>query len=154
VTGHFKVFGHVGFLFLRNNAVSNPHSSLAEQIAHATWTFERQRTGHGAEWVTVVLCEHMLFITLRNALSPAEQALSRSQNGAAQVQLFHRELFAGSAESFAREIQQITGTNVNESAVLVFENGTMILVLLLTEIVATETWSGPGSTDQTATGDK
>ena len=133
--------------------MSNPQSSLAEQITHATWTLEQQRTGHGSEWVTVILCEHTLFITLRNALSPAELALSRSQRGAAQVQLFHRELFAGSAESLTKEIQRITGTQVNESSILVFASGMMILVLLLTDSVATDTWSGPGSTDQTA-GDK
>jgi len=60
--------------------------SNAEQIAHAAWAFEQRRTGHGTQRVTVVLCEQMLFITLRNALSPAELALARSPSGAAQVQ--------------------------------------------------------------------
>ncbi len=117
--------------------------SVAEQIAHAAWAFERKRTGHGPQWITVVLCEHTLFITLRNALSPAELALSQSPSGAAQVQLFHRELFAGSAESLNLEVEKITGTQVNEATAFVFKSGTMILALLLAKSVPTDSWSGP-----------
>jgi uncharacterized protein YbcI len=117
--------------------------SIAEQIAQAAWTFEQQRTGHGAQSMMVTLNENMLFITLRDALSPAELAIAQRPSGAAQVQLFHQELFAGYAESLKREVQRITGTQVNEATVLVFTSGTMILVLLLADSVPTDTWSGP-----------
>jgi uncharacterized protein YbcI len=117
--------------------------SVAEQIAQAAWAFERQRTGHGAQSVAVILNENMLFITLRDALSPAELALAQRPSGAAQVQLFHRELFAGSQETLRNDIKRITAAQVNEATVLVFTSGTVILVLLLANSVPTDTWSGP-----------
>ena len=53
-----------------------------------------RRTGHVPKSVTVVLSESTLVITLHGALSPAEKALAKSPAGAAQVQEFHRQLFA------------------------------------------------------------
>jgi uncharacterized protein YbcI len=123
--------------------MSRPNPSMAQQIAQTACDFERHRTGHVTQSPTVVLCENMLFITLRGALSPAEQTLARSPSGAAQVQEFHRELFAASADSLRHEIQRITGTAVNEATVLVFTSGTVILAMQLADSVPTDTWSGP-----------
>jgi uncharacterized protein YbcI len=152
VVEHLGVSSHVGFFLRRcgpnrplgNNSMSKPNPSTAQQIAHAACAFERHRTGQVTQTLTVVLCENMLFITLRGALSPAEQALARSLSGAAQVQEFHRELFAGSSESLRREIQRITGVEVHEATVQVFKAGTVVLVFLLAQTVPTDTWIGPG----------
>jgi len=122
-----------------------PNHSMAKQIAQAACAFERHRTGRVTQSLTVVLCENLLTITLRGALSKPEQALARNPSGAAQVQEFHRELFAGCAEPLRQEIQRITGAEVNEATVVVFMSGAVILVLLLAESVPTDTWSGPGS---------
>jgi len=124
--------------------------SVAEQIAHAAWTFEQQRTGHGARSMTVILNENMLFITLRCALSPAEQALAQTPAGADKVQEFHRVPFAGCAEVLRLDVQRFTGVQVNEATVLVFANGTVILVLLLADNVPAATWSGPAGSVITA----
>ena len=116
--------------------------SVAEQIAHAAWTFERQRTGHGAQSMTVMLNENMLFITLSCALSPAEQALAQTPAGADKVQEFHRVLFAGCTEVLRNDVQRFTGVPVNEATVLVFANETVILVLVLADSVPTAIWCG------------
>ena len=104
--------------------------------------------------VTVVLNEDTLVVTLHGVLSPAEHALARSAAGAAQVQEFHRQLFASSADSLRQEIKRITGAEVREAAaeiepstgtvVQVFTTGTMVQVFLLAHSIPAETWSEDG----------
>ena len=85
-------------------------SSMAQQIAQAAIAFEQRRTGnHVPKSVTVVLSEGTLVITLHDALSPAEKELAKTPAGAAQVQAFHRQLFASSSDLLRQEINRITG---------------------------------------------
>jgi uncharacterized protein YbcI len=128
--------------------------TMAQQVAQAASAFQMQRTGHAPKSVTVVLCEDTLVVTLHQALSPAEQALSKSQAGAAQVQEFHRQLFASSADPLRKEIKRITGVAVREATaevetttgtvVQVFTTGTMVQVFLLAQRLSAETWTGSG----------
>jgi uncharacterized protein YbcI len=131
------------------------HSTMAQQIARAASAFERRRTGHAPRSVTVVLSGETLVVTLHGALSPAEQALSRTPAGAARLQEFHRQLFASAAESLRQEIKRITGVEVREAAaevetgtgtvVQVITTGTVVQVFLLAHSVSADTWSGDGS---------
>ena len=110
----------------------------ARQIAEAASRFQQQRTGHAPHSVTVVLGEDTLVITLYGTLSPAEKVLAQSTAGAAQVQEFHRQLFASSSNAFRQEITRITGLEVEEataeiepatgSVVHAFTTGTMVQV--------------------------
>src|SRR3954466_15038921 len=139
-------------------------STMAQQIAQAAIAFEQRRTGnHVPKSVTVVLSDGTLVITLHDALSPAERALAISPAGAAQVQEFHRQLFANSSDSLRQEIKRITGMEVREATaevepmtgtiVQVFTTGTVVQVFLLARCVATETWSGSRLVDQPAEGE-
>jgi uncharacterized protein YbcI len=120
--------------------MDTPKTIMARQIAEAAGRFQQRQTGHAPQSVTVVLGAATLVITLHGALSPAERALSQSAAGAAQVQEFHRQLFATSAEAFRQEIKQIAGVEVQEAAAEVepasgavvhaFTNGTMVQVFL------------------------
>ncbi len=131
--------------------MDKPGSTVAHQIAQAATAFEQQRTGHTPRSVTVVLSDDTLVITLHGALSEAEKALAKNAAGAAQVQEFHRQLFASSAEPLRREIQRITGVEVREGAaeieptsgtvVKVFTTGTVVQVFLLADGVPPDTWS-------------
>jgi uncharacterized protein YbcI len=133
-------------------------STMAQQIARAVTAFEQRRTGHVPESVTVVLSEDTVVVTLRGTLSPAEKALARTPPGAAQVQEFHRQLFASSADSLREEIARITGVAVLEAtggvetttgAVLqVFTTGTGVQVFLLAGSLPADTWSGSGADGQ------
>jgi uncharacterized protein YbcI len=131
-----------------------PILSMSQQVAQAASAFQQQRTGHAPKHVTVVLSDQTLVITLRGALSPAEEALAKSPAGAAQVQDFHRELFASSCEPLRAEIKRITGVEVRESVaevelstgtvVQVFTSGTMVQVFLLAHALPAGTWNGVG----------
>jgi len=111
------------------------------QIAEAVRQFQTQNAGHAPRTVSVVLGEDTLVATLQEALTPAEKSLSRSAKGAAQVQEFHRRLFAISSDPLRREIQRITGRTVRDAAaevpptggslVQAFTSGTMVQVFLL-----------------------
>jgi len=126
--------------------------TIAQQIAQAAVAFERQRTGQTPHSVAVVLGEGTLVVTLQGALSPAEQALARTPGGAAQVQEFHRQLFADAAGPFRAEIRRITGVEVREATaevepatgtvIQVFTTGTAVQVYLLAGAVAAGSWSG------------
>ena len=133
--------------------MDNPGSTMAQQIAQAAIAFEKRRTGnHVPKSVTVVLCDGTLVITLHDALSPAEKALAQSPAGAAQMQEFHRQLFANSSDSLRQEIKRITGMDVREATAVIdpangavvqaFTTGNVVQVFQLTGSAPTETWSG------------
>jgi uncharacterized protein YbcI len=138
--------------------MNQSNADMAQQIAWAARAFEERQTGHAPTSVTVVLSEDTLVVTLHGALSPAEKALARSPDGAAQVQEFHRQLFSSSGEPLRQEIKRITGVAVREAAaeiepdtgtvVKVFTTGTKVQVFLLASGVAADSWSGNGSGDQ------
>src|SRR5262245_15296983 len=125
--------------------------STAKQIAQAAIEFERQTTGRVPKSVTVVLSGDTLVITLHGALSPAEKTLAMSPEGMAQVQEFHRLLFANASDSLRQEIKRITGVEVREAVaevetatgtvVKVFTSGTVVQVFLLDRGVPADTWS-------------
>ena len=138
--------------------MNKSQSTMAQQIAQAAIAFEQRRTGNPLpKAVTVVLSEGTLVITLYEALSPAERVLSKSPAGAAQVQDFHRQLFANSSDSLRQEIKRITGMEVREATaeiepasgavVQAFTTGTVVQVFLLAGSAPTEAWSGsaPGN---------
>ena len=135
------------------NLMDQPNPTMAQQVALAASVFQKQRTGLAPQSVTVVLSEGTLVITLHGALSPAEKALARqSPAGAAQVQEYHRQLFADACEPLRQEIKRITGVEVREAAaeietttgtvVQVFTTGTMVQVFLLAQGVTPEMWNG------------
>ena len=87
-------------------------ATMAQQVAEVAKALQRQRTGHAPKAVTVVMSEDTLVVTLHGALTPAEQSLAKSREGAAQVQEFHRQLFRNSVDSLWKEITKITGREV------------------------------------------
>jgi uncharacterized protein YbcI len=131
----------------------------AHQIAQAASFFQQQRTGHVPQAVTVVLSADTLVITLHGALSEAEKTLARSPAGAAQVQEYHRQLFANNNKALRDEIEKITGVAVREAAAEVelatgavvhaFTAGTMVQVFLLAETVTTEAHEGRDPVNKT-----
>jgi uncharacterized protein YbcI len=120
-----------------------PLKTIAQQLAEVASVLQLQRTGRAPRAVSVVLGEDTLVVTLHDALTPAERVLSQSPAGAAQVQEFHRQLFANSSESMRQEIKRITGRNVREAVAEVetatgavvhaFTTGAMVQVFLLAE---------------------
>jgi len=126
--------------------------TMAEQIAQAATALQEQRTGHKPQSVSVVLSGETLVVTLHGALSPAEQVMAQSPQGAAKVQEYHRQLFLNASESLRQEIKRITGMEVREAAaeveptsgavVQVFTTGTMVQVFLLSDTVPSETFNG------------
>jgi uncharacterized protein YbcI len=131
---------------------------MAKQVALAAIAFEQQRTGRTPKSVTAVMSDETLVITLHAALSPAEQALAKSPEGAAQVQEFHQQLFDDSGDLLRHEIKRITGVAVREAVVQVdsatgtvvkaFSSGTVVQVFLLADSVAAGAWSGNGRDGQ------
>ncbi len=131
--------------------------TMAQQIARAASAFQLQRTGHAPKAVTVVLSDDTLVITLHGALSAGEAVLAKSPAGAAQVQDFHRQLFANSCDPLRREIKRITGVDVREAVaevepttgtvVQVFTSGTMVQVFLLAHGLPAGAWDETRLTD-------
>jgi uncharacterized protein YbcI len=133
--------------------MGSTRSTMAQQIAQAAIAFEQRRSGSlTPKSVSVVLSEGTLVITLHEALSPAEKELARTPAGAAQLQEFHRQLFASSSDSLRQEINRITGMEVREATAVLepasgavvqaFTTGTVVQVFLLGGNAPTETWSG------------
>lgn len=129
-------------------------STMGQQVAQAIRDFQQQRTGFAPKAVTVVLSEDTLVVTLHEALSPAEKALSRTAEGAAQVRNFHRQLFESSVELLRQEIERLTGVAVRQAAaevetttgavLHVFTSGTMVQVFQLAGGLTAADWNGNG----------
>jgi uncharacterized protein YbcI len=138
--------------------VGKSSSTMEQRIAQAASVFEQQTTGHAAKSVNVVLNGDMLVIAMRGVLSPAEKALAKNPAGAAQVQEFHRQLFATASEPLRQEIERITGVAVREATaeietmtgavVQAFATGTVVQVFLLAHNIAAEIWSVNQPCDQ------
>jgi uncharacterized protein YbcI len=134
--------------------MNKSHWTMTQQVAQAAAAYEERRTGHAPKSVTVVVSEDTLVITLHGVLTPAEKALARSPEGAAQVQEFHRQLFLSSSDTLRQEIKRITGVEVREATAEVepatgtvveaFTTGTMVQVFLLAQSVPTDAWSASG----------
>jgi uncharacterized protein YbcI len=123
--------------------MSGPNSEKAKQVALAACDFEQQRTGHKPTSVTAVLTNDTVIITLREMLSPAEKDLAKTPAGAAQVQEFHRVLFASTCGSLRLEIEEILNVRVREATSEVATGtGTVVYVFLLTDNVTAGAWSG------------
>jgi uncharacterized protein YbcI len=165
VAEFLRVFRHVGFFCFSAFNVSGSRKeyhveklgpSVTERIGRAAIACQQQRTGHMPKSAAVILNEDTLVITLHDALSPAERALAKTPEGAAQVQEFHRQLFQTSAEALRHEISRITQVDVceataelaTETAAVahVFASGAMVQVFLLAHAVQAGSWSGAGST--------
>ena len=136
--------------------------TVAQEIARAACAFEQRLTGRAPRAVAVVLSGETLVITLHGVLSPAERALAQTPDGAAEVQEYHRRLFASSFDELRQEIKRITGVEVREVAaeiepatgtvVKAFTTGTVVQVFLLARNIPAETWSG-SRRDGQASGD-
>lgn len=141
--------------------MKKPDLTMAEQVAQAIGVFQEKRTGYPPRAVTVVLSDDTLVVTLHEALSPAEKALSRTPEGAIQVQEYHRQLFKDSVDLLRQEIRRITGVAVGEAAAEVetttgatvhaFATGTMVQVFQLAGSIPLDAWggNGPGSRSHT-----
>jgi uncharacterized protein YbcI len=131
--------------------------TMAQQVAQAISVFQEQRTGYPAKAVTVVLSDDTLVVTLHEALSPAERALTRTPEGTAQLQEFHRQLFKSSVDLLRKEIKRITGVAVGEAAAEVetttgavvhaFTTGRMVQVFQLASSISADAWNGNGSSE-------
>lgn len=138
--------------------MSEPESTMAQQVAQLVMAYQEKTTGHAPKAVTVVLSKDTLVVTLHEALSPAEKDLARTASGAAKVQEFHRQLFSTASQSLRDEIQKITGVEVREAfaevepstgaVVCAFASGTMVQVYQLAKGIAADTWNGNRSSDQ------
>ena len=141
--------------------MTNADPKVAHEIARAAIAFEERRTGHAPRSVTVVLAADTLVVTLHGTLTEAEKLLSRTPEGAARVEEFHRRLFEDAAEPLREEIRRITGVPVREAraaiepatgtVVQVFSTGTMVQVFLLAGPVPADTWSGDAADEQPLT---
>jgi len=140
--------------------MSERRPTMAQEIAEAVIAFQRQTTGHAPRAVTVVLSQDTLVITLHEALSPAERDLVRDPKGAAQVEEFHRRLFASSSQPLREEIGRITGVAVREAVaeiepttgavVQAFTSSAMVQVFRLARRVPADSWSGRPSGEEDA----
>jgi uncharacterized protein YbcI len=129
--------------------------TMAEEVADALSRFQLDRTGHAPSSVSVVLTDDTLVVTLHGALTPAEIELSRTEEGAARVQDYHRRLFIIAQASLLAEIARITGVAVKEAAVEIdpatgavvhaFTSGAVVQMFRMAGDIPMEAWTGPVS---------
>jgi uncharacterized protein YbcI len=115
--------------------------TITERLALAARNFQTKQTGRAPTNVTVMMSEDTLVFTLHEVLSPAEQTLAKSAEGAANLREYHQQLFGNSVNSLRTEVERITGRKVREAAATVdpgtgsvthvFTTGTAVQVFLM-----------------------
>jgi len=133
--------------------MTQSESTIAKDVGQAAAVAHLERTGQAPDSVAVVLSGQTLVVTLGGALSLAERNLAKTDEGAAKVQEFHRQLFVSGIQPLRDEIKRIVGVDVMEASstidpstgmvVQMFGTGTMVQVFVLNGQVATDVWSGP-----------
>ena len=128
--------------------------TVTDQLAQAARNFQTKQTGRTPTNVTVVISEDTLVFTLHEVLSPAEQTLAKSAEGAA-LREYHQQLFGNSVDSLRTEVERITGRKVREAAATVdpgtgsvthvFTTGTSVQVFLMDPRSASDTCIPGGS---------
>lgn len=137
--------------------MNTPESTMAQKVAQAVMAFQKKTTGHTSKGATVVLSENTLVVTLHGALSPAEKEMSKTADGAAKVQEYHRQLFSNSSQLLLEEIRRITGVEVREAltevdtstgtVVCAFASGTVVQVFQMAEGIPATDWDGTTTAD-------
>ncbi len=123
-------------------ADSPPIVWTAKKLADAARQFEKHRTGRTPKSVTAVMVDGSLVITLRETLSPTEQEMAKTWDGADQLQKSHRRRFRTSWGSLRREVEDITGIAVRAAtSEVAARTGTVVLVFRLASNVGISTWS-------------
>ena len=130
--------------------------TVTEQLAQAARNFQTKQTGRSPTNVTVVISEDTLVFTLHEVLSPAEQKLAQSAEGAANLREYRQQLFGNSVDSLRTEVERITGRKVREAAATVdpgtgsvthvFTTGTAVQVFLMDGIAPGDPCIHGGST--------
>ena len=115
--------------------------TITERLAQAARNFQTKQTGRAPTNVTVMMSDDTLVFTLHEVLSPAEQTLAKSAEGAANLREYHQHLFGNSVDSLRTEVERITGRKVREAAAEVdpgtgsvthvFTTGTAVQVFLM-----------------------
>ncbi|TXT24109.1 MAG: hypothetical protein FD138_3127 [Planctomycetota bacterium] len=114
----------------------------AKQLADLARQFETHRTGRAPDSVTALLIDDSLVITLRGALSSAEQELSKTPVGALLVRENHRQQFLASGRSLQQQIEVLTGVAVLEAtSEVATHSGTVVYVVLLASSVEASAWT-------------
>ena len=121
-------------------------AAVAKELAGIALAMQSQRTGHAPKAATVVASDETVVVTLREALTPAEKVLARTEAGAAKVEGYHRALFAVSCDELRQQIQRLTGRKVREAALVMepasgaivhaFPSGTMVQIFQLEPFAA------------------
>ncbi len=114
---------------------------FSRKLAEIALAMQAERTGHTPKAVTVVASDETVVVTMHEALTPAERTLAQTAAGAAQVEDYHRALFAVSCEALRQEIQRLSGRRVREAAVVLepatgaivhaFTSGTVVQIFQL-----------------------
>jgi uncharacterized protein YbcI len=131
--------------------VHRPQRTIGEKIARAAHAFEMRRTKLARKWVAVFMNEETIMIALHGSLTGAEKAQAQSPAGAAEVQEFHRQLFAGVSALLLQQIKSITGMDVRHTSAEIDSTTGSVVHLLTTETVGENFPRAPSGFARTST---
>lgn len=85
---------------------------IESEICNAIIKFEREYLGRGPKEGKVFILEDMIVVRLKGVLTPAEEQLSKTNEGAGLIKKVRMSLLEGSREILANLIMDITGCQV------------------------------------------
>jgi len=131
--------------------MNQPQLTIGERIARAAHAFELRRTKHGRKWAAIFMNEKTIVIALHGSLTDAEKALAQNAAGVAEVQEFHRQLFADVSALLLRKIKSITGMDVRHSSGEIDSTTGRVVHLFTTDTVGENFPRAPSGFAETST---
>lgn len=92
--------------------MENADTIMARRVARAACDFDQRLTGRVAQFVTAVLTDDTLVVSIHGVLSPSEHRRAASRSGAAEVREQHCRQLADSLGALRQHIKQAIGLDV------------------------------------------
>ncbi len=112
---------------------------LEAEISAAITRFEKEHLGRGPKEARTFIIEDMILIRLKSILTPAEEHLAESTEGAQLIKQIRRRLIETSRPLLEQMIQEITGAKlISRHTEISTRTGERIFVLHINKNLETE----------------
>lgn len=100
------------YIYKEDVMIKKTIGQIESEICNAIIKFEREYLGRGPKEGKVFILEDMIVVRLKGVLTPAEEQLSKTNEGAGLIKKVRMSLLEGSREILANLIMDITGCQV------------------------------------------
>lgn len=93
--------------------VSISKGELEDKISRSLTQWEKEYLGRGSVTVKTDILRNMIIVLMKGILTPAEQTVSESPEGALNIKRIRADLVESGRDNLGKLIKELTGANVS-----------------------------------------